>query len=83
MLNPAEPTPPRPRTITGDLEVQVHVDATGRFCRQAVGGGYTACGREINHANRHAHRLEQYDRLLCTDGCFTSFEIELGRKKEE
>lgn len=78
MLTSEAVAPLRPRTITGDLEVQIHNPATGRFCRQAIGGTHTACGCEIDRRDARIHRLEQYDVLLCEAGCFTQYEVQRG-----
>ena len=56
MLTTEANAPVRPRTITGDLEVQIHNPETGRFCRQAIGGMHYACGPEIDRRQiRPAH----------------------------
>jgi hypothetical protein len=63
-----------------DLTVQVRID--GVWHRKAIGGRSTACGQLIHY--RHVEpRKESYLGHLCTDGCFSDFELLQSRRENE
>ncbi len=57
-----------------DLSVQVRTDGS-RWHRRAIGGRATACGAPIERGWDFDLRYETYRGELCTDGCFSKFEL--------
>lgn len=60
-----------------DLSVQVRLLHQGPWHRKAIGGLVTACGKHVDFAH-DLGRLERYEDALCTDGCFSQYELELA-----
>jgi hypothetical protein len=77
------PAVARPRTTTEDLTMQVHHSDGSWHRRAAVGGGhrFTGCGEQTAVGSPIRH--EEYGGPLCQKGCFTAFELELGRKADK
>lgn len=69
-----------PKRATQDLTMQVQLD-DGRWHRRipGVSGTVVACGKPILLPGGQSIRHESYDGQLCRDGCFSAFELELGR----
>ena len=59
-----------------DLTVQASLDGI-TWHRKAVGGDYTACGLRIEWG-RQLSRYETYRGAICTDGCFSRYELALS-----
>ena len=65
------------RTDPKDLTLQVKLSLKGCWHRKAIGGKRTACGHLLGG---YAARDERYTGDLCSDGCFSPYELhELGR----
>lgn len=58
-----------------DPSVQVKLTRTGVWHRKAIGGEVTACGRAMGG---YAVRDDSYDGDLCSEGCFSPYEIGLN-----
>ena len=67
--------PSRPRVSTEDLTVQVYFNGANH--RRTPDLSHTACGRPFN-GERCPVRREELAGDLCTDGCFTSFELRIA-----
>ena len=70
-----------------DLTVQVRIaDADGNVTcwhRKAIGGKTTACGQPIAYRHYVALRAETYLGHLCSDGCFSDFELLQSRRENQ
>lgn len=79
--------PSIPRTSTdGALTMQVYVD--GCYHRRLAPGSSvpalsrTSCDKEINSQFDHPRR-EEICHPLCTDGCFTKYELKLADERAQ
>lgn len=81
-LEPDQPTDRPEARPPEDLTVQVRVDSTA-WHRRCVGGSFTACGKSLMRPQVGSLRHEEYSGELCTEGCFTAFELELSRRANE
>lgn len=69
---------------TEDPTMQIRLD-DGHWHRKIAGvsGLFVACGEAIVPRLGHEIRHEAFDGRLCKAGCFSPFELELGRINNE